>query len=216
MSSFYCVILLAALFLSSCYWQSFPLETHLSIPWSPNITTFYDALNATIPPGVDLHEYTPPIIRVNDRCWCDFTPGIFEPFDTQRWERESVEKLAADLVQQMRERTGQPDDAEKLLSNAEENLTPEGTHSSTNHTAHVIPNHKSTFSAIRSMFSKSEVQDPSSITNTGTPPVATATLISHSTQTSLPFRRPLEYDLNPYGLDLVIDFHWSYDRKSRV
>lgn len=215
---FYCVVLLAALFLSSCYWQSFPLETRLSIPWSPNITTFYDALNATITPGLDLHEYTPPIIRVTDRCWCDFTSGMFESYDMQRWERESVEKLAADLVKQMKERTGQPDDDEELSSTAQENLSFEETHSPTNHTAHVIPNQKSTFSVIRSMFSKSEARDSPSITNTDDPPVTTTTtLITHSTQTSSPSpRRPLEYDLNPYGFDLVIDFHWSDERKSRV
>lgn len=193
------------------------METRLSIPWSPNITTFYDALNATIPPGLDLHEYAPPIIRVNDRCWCDFTSGMFEPYDMQRWERESVEKLAAEMVQQMKERTGQLVDEEELSGIAEENPSLEETHSPTNHTAHVIPNQKSAFSAIRSMFSKSEARDSPSITTTGDPPVAATTLITHSAQTSPPSpRRPLEYDLNPYGFDLVIDFHWSNNRKSSV
>jgi len=144
---------------------------------------------------------------------------MFEPYDMQRWERESVEKLAAEMVQQMKERTGQFDDAEESSNPAEENLSLEETHSPTNHTAHAIPNQKSALSTIRSMFMKSETRDAPapSIMNTEAPSVTTTTLITHPTPTSLPSpRRPLEYDLNPYGFDLVIDFHWSDERKSSV
>ncbi|KAG0696273.1 hypothetical protein DFH29DRAFT_951859 [Suillus ampliporus] len=216
---FYCIVLLAALFLSSCYWQSFPLETRLSIPWSNNITTFYDALNATMPPDLNLHEYMPPIIRVNDRCWCDFTSGIFEPYNMQKWEKESVEKLAADMVKQMEERTGKVTGAEELPSTAEETPSPEETHSSANHTVHVIPTQKSTLSTIRSIFGKSEARASPSVTDME-PVMATtmATFVSHPkpSPTSLPSpRRPLEYDLNPYGFDLILDFHWSYGRQEK-
>ncbi|KAF9234959.1 hypothetical protein BU15DRAFT_89777 [Melanogaster broomeanus] len=93
---FYCIILLAALFLSSCYWQSFPLDARLSVPWADNVTTFYEALNATIRPDLNLHEFTPPIIRVADRCWCDFASGFFERYDVQKWERDSVEEGPAE------------------------------------------------------------------------------------------------------------------------
>ncbi|KIK47966.1 hypothetical protein CY34DRAFT_798825 [Suillus luteus UH-Slu-Lm8-n1] len=202
---FYCIVLLGALFLSSCYWQSFPLETRLSIPWSSTVTTFYDALNATLPPDFDLREYTPPIIRVNDRCWCDFTSGIFESYDMQKWERESVEKLAADMVQQMKDRTEKLTRAEELPNAEEETLSSEETHSSANHTTQ-----KSTLSALRSMFGKTETQAPSV---TDTEPSTTTTLVPNSNLTSMPPppppRRPLEYDLNPYGFDLILDFHWS-------
>ncbi|KAG1749604.1 uncharacterized protein EDB91DRAFT_1196721 [Suillus paluster] len=203
---FYCIVLLAALFLSSCYWQSFPLETRLSIPWSTNITTFYDALHATLPPDLDLQEYMPPIIRVNDRCWCDFTSGIFEPYDMQKWERESVEKLAADMVHQMKGRTEKLTEAEESPSTAGETLSPEETHSSANHTVNVITTQKSTLSAIRSMFAKSEARASPSITDME-PVMTTTTLVPSPTSSPSP-RRPLECDLNPYGFDLILDFHW--------
>ncbi|KAG1758006.1 hypothetical protein EDB19DRAFT_1660222 [Suillus lakei] len=207
---FYCIVLLGALFLSSCYWQSFLLETRLSIPWSPNIITFYDALNATLPPNFDLHEHTPPIIRVNDRCWCDFTSGIFESYDMQKWERESVEKLAADMVQQMKDRAEKLTGEEELPNAEEETLSPEETHSSANHTAHVIPTQKSTLSTLRSMFGKTEARASPSVTDAE--PVTTMALAPHSKPSpSLPPppHRPFEYDLNPYGFDLILDFHWS-------
>ncbi|KAG2370299.1 hypothetical protein BDR07DRAFT_1322214 [Suillus spraguei] len=193
---FYCIVLLGALFLSSCYWQSFPLETRLSIPWTPTITTFYDALNATLPPDFDLRDHTPPIIRVNDRCWCDFTSGIFESYDMQKWEKESVEKLAADMVQQMKNH---------------ETLSPEETHSSANHTVHVIPTQKSTLSALRSIFGKTEAQASPSIADAEPSMTTITTSVSKPSPTSFPppHRRPLEYDLNPYGFDIVLDFHWS-------
>ncbi|KAG1889296.1 hypothetical protein F4604DRAFT_1711563 [Suillus subluteus] len=207
---FYCIVLLGALFLSSCYWQSFPLETRLSIPWSSTITTFYDALETTLPPNFDLHEHTPPIIRVNDRCWCDFTSGIFESYDMQKWERESVEKLAADMVQQMKDRTDKLAGAEELPNAEEETLSPEETHSSANHSVHVIPSQKSTLSALRSMFGRTEAQATASITDTE-PSTTTTTNSKPSPTTSPPppLRRPLEFDLNPYGFDLILDFHWS-------
>ncbi|KAG1777349.1 hypothetical protein EV702DRAFT_1102688 [Suillus placidus] len=214
---FYCIVLLGALFLSSCYWQSFPLETRLSSPWSSTITTFYDALNATLPPNFDLRKHTPPIIRVNDRCWCDFTSGIFESYDIQKWERESVERLAADVVQQTKDRTEKLTGVEELSNAEEETLSPEETRSLANHTAHVIPTQKSTLSALRSMFGKTEAQVSPSITDMEPSTTTTTTLASilGPSPTSLPPppRRPLEYDLNPYGFDLILDFHWSRGRQ---
>jgi len=131
----------------------------------------------------------------------------------QRWERESVEKLAADMTQQMRESTGMLGEAANSSSVAEENASLEETHPPTNHSARDIPNHKSALATIRSMFSKPEARDSPSISNAGDP--TTPTSITHATEASTPFpRRPLEFDLNPYGFDLVIDFHWSNDKKS--
>ncbi|KAG1908535.1 uncharacterized protein F5891DRAFT_993555 [Suillus fuscotomentosus] len=215
---FYCIVLLGALFLSSCYWQSFPLETRLSIPWSSTITTFYDALNVTLPPNFDLREHTPPIIRVNDRCWCDFTSGVFESYDMQKWERESVERLAADMVQQMKDRAEKLTAEEELPNAEEETSSPEETHlSAIHHTVHVISTQKSTLSALRSMFGQTEAQASPSIADmepsTTTIPTPTTTSVSSSKpslmSSPLPPRRPLEYDLNPYGFDLILDFHWS-------
>lgn len=123
----------------------------------------------------------------------------------QKWERESVEKLAADMVQQMKDRTEKLTRAEELPNAEEETLSPEETHSSANHTTQ-----KSTLSALRSMFGKTETQAPNV---TDTEPSPTTTLVPNSKSTSRPAppppRRPLEYDLNPYGFDLILDFHWS-------
>ncbi|KAJ8703138.1 hypothetical protein PTI98_001788 [Pleurotus ostreatus] len=97
---FYCIILLTTLFISSCYWQPFTLDTPLAIPWSENITTFGAALNATL--SKDLQNITlPSTIRVIDRCWCDFsTNGFFEPYNVTQWEWNSVDKLKTDLEKQ--------------------------------------------------------------------------------------------------------------------
>lgn len=133
----------------------------------------------------------------------------------QKWEKESVEKLAADMVQQMKDRTEKLTGAEELPNADEETLSPEETHSSANHSVHVIPSQKSTLSALRSMFGKTEAQATTSITDTEPPTAATTTttLVSNSepspTSPPPPLRRPLEYDLNPYGFDLILDFHWS-------
>lgn len=130
----------------------------------------------------------------------------------QKWERESVEKLAADMVQQIKDRTEKLTGAEQLPNAEEETLLPEETYSSANHTAHVIPTQKSTLSALRSMFGKTEAQ-ASSITDTEPSTTTTTTLVPSfkpsPTSPPPPPRRPLEYDLNPYGFDLILDFHWS-------
>ncbi|KDQ17457.1 hypothetical protein BOTBODRAFT_574757 [Botryobasidium botryosum FD-172 SS1] len=80
----YCILLLVALFTSSCYWEPIPTST-LSIPPS--------ALNLTYPelPSVGYSSST--LIRLVDRCWCDFglTP-FFDPFNNTRWEEVSLER----------------------------------------------------------------------------------------------------------------------------
>lgn len=128
----------------------------------------------------------------------------------QKWEKESVEKLAADMVQQMKNRTENLT-TEELPNAEEETLSPEETHSSANHTVHVIPTQKSTLSTLRSMFGKTEAQTSPYITDAEPSMTTITTSVSKSSPTSSPppLRRPLEYDLNPYGFDIVLDFHWS-------
>ena len=97
--SFYCIILLSAMFMSSCYWPPVPIDTPLNTPWSDNITTFGDALFSRIPDlPVDLVPASIPIV---DRCWCELSMGFFEPFNSTRWEWNTVEKLREELVQRM-------------------------------------------------------------------------------------------------------------------
>ena len=96
---FYCIVLLSTLFISSCYWQPFPLDTQLSVPWADNITTFAEALTSALP-----SNYTQPlpvVIRPVDRCWCDLSSGgLFKPFNVSHWEHQSVMKLKAELIGQ--------------------------------------------------------------------------------------------------------------------
>jgi hypothetical protein len=96
--SFYCILLLSALFVSSCHWSPVPLDTPLSRPfvqsWG-NATTFREALALPIMKALT-PEHTPSMIRFIDRCWCDMTAtsGLFEPFDILNWELASVRRTA--------------------------------------------------------------------------------------------------------------------------
>ncbi|KAI0033717.1 hypothetical protein K488DRAFT_16610, partial [Vararia minispora EC-137] len=92
---FYCILLLSALFVSSCHWSPVPLDTPLSRPfiqpWG-NATTFGEALQLPIFKSLP-EEHPPTTIRFLDRCWCDITiKGLFEPFDILAWELASVRK----------------------------------------------------------------------------------------------------------------------------
>jgi hypothetical protein len=94
--SFYCIVLLSTLFVSSCYWQPLPLDAKLSHPWADNITTFHDALNASM--KWSYTEPFPAVMRSVERCWCDLSTGsFFEPFNVTKWEYLSVQKLKNEL-----------------------------------------------------------------------------------------------------------------------
>lgn len=214
LSSFYCIILLAALFLSSCYWQSFPLEARLSAPWADNITTFYEALNASVSQELNLYEFTPPIVRVADRCWCDFASGVFEPYDVQKWERDSIERAVAEMEKQHRERIA------VMLDETQHNRTmidSDGGSPYSREPSHDTATAKESFSILRSLFSRRGSNDPlptptsPSLDSTGTPtqPESSA---STSPQTESPsdiLLLPAQLDLRPYGFDVIVDFRWS-------
>ncbi|KZT06243.1 uncharacterized protein LAESUDRAFT_726064 [Laetiporus sulphureus 93-53] len=100
---FYCIVLLSAMFVSSCYWPPVPLETALTMPWSENITTYGDALLSLLP---DLPEdMMPTDVPMLDRCWCDLSSTkLFEPFNVTQWELNSVEKLKDELEHELNAR----------------------------------------------------------------------------------------------------------------
>ncbi|KAK0207440.1 hypothetical protein IW262DRAFT_1420080 [Armillaria fumosa] len=94
---FYCVILITSLFISSCYWQPFSLDTPLTSPWAENIITYSDALTASLS-SVPHRAQMPATIHAVDRCWCDLSSGaFFEPFNMSRWEHDTVNRLKDDL-----------------------------------------------------------------------------------------------------------------------
>ncbi|KAF8557397.1 hypothetical protein OG21DRAFT_1482271 [Imleria badia] len=212
---FYCIILLAALFLSSCYWQSFPLDAHLSVPWADNITTFSEALSAAMPPHLDTLYSTPPIVRVADRCWCDFASGPFEPYDVQKWERDSIQKAVAHIERQWKQSL-EPDS----VPSANATIPAEPTHLELQRpstTPNVSRIRNETLSSIfRSLFSirskKSEPHPLSTPTvDTTTPPPETPTEPS-AVEPSIPAEpllAPGQLDMRPFGFELIFDFRWS-------
>ncbi|KAI0793325.1 hypothetical protein C8Q75DRAFT_874003 [Abortiporus biennis] len=196
---FYCIILMTAMFLSSCYWPPAPINTALSTPWSDNITTFAEALLSRMPELPS--SMVPSEIPIVDHCWCDLTSGsIFEPYNMTKWEVDSVERLKARLETQLKEiakegtnETTVPIDQTAQHSNpvSEPGLTWD-----------------SIWDAVWPFASRSG--EPKEKTPATTSVVKEPLLLSNYTVT----RRGLsllrkEYDLRPYGFDLVVDFGWS-------
>ena len=193
--SFYCIILLTALFLSSCYWQPVPFTSTVSSAWATDATfaTILDSLLSS-PIAAPL----PAVIRLADRCWCDVSSShLFEPFDIARWELASVEQLKEELerdaarVQQLSssadeaEPLNEPDDGDNSTQSqiAESNLTSQ-TATSQPSPAAVEPT--------------LEVPAESPLLNG--PPVVM--------NVDLPLLRR-KYDLRPYGFSIILDFGWS-------
>ena len=214
--SFYCIILLAALFLSSCYWQSFPLDAHLSFPWADNITTFSEALNATIPPHLNSLESTPPIVRVADRCWCDFASGLFEPYDVQRWERDSIQRAVAQIERQWKQSLEPESDTSTNATATADPSHLELEPQPTSATSNVSRIRNVTLSSIfRSLFGGRSNKYKSSPMST--PPTDTTTPPQTPTKPSViepsipaePSLAPGQLDMRPFGFELIFDFRWS-------
>ncbi|KIK97888.1 hypothetical protein PAXRUDRAFT_135380, partial [Paxillus rubicundulus Ve08.2h10] len=216
---FYCIVLLAALFLSSCYWQSFPLDARLSAPWADDVTTFYEALNATIRPELKLLEFTPPIMRVADRCWCDFASGAFEPYDIQKWERDSVERAVVEIESEWKQRFEAEGDAKLNATTpkpVEEPTTSNTLGSQQYDTSQQAPNTtRGALSIFRSIFSRALIRAETSPTSSAaiTPPTPPEIPAKPSTveppspvKTSL---SPGQVDMRPFGVDLILDYRWS-------
>lgn len=209
--SFYCIILLTALFLSSCYWQPIPLTSSVSSSWAINATfaTALTAVLSTSPPAP-----LPAVIRLADRCWCDVSSSrLFEPFDIARWERTSVEQLKEEVerdaarVEQLTSNDGQTDSSNEPNSHAP----------ATNGRGSIGEE------------SQLPVSQPPSLTSTSSmsaAPSSTAVPIDQCTPCQISavpqssngppvtpsvdmplFRR--KYDLGTYGFSMILDFGWS-------
>jgi len=203
--SFYCIILLSTLFISSCYWQPFPTDTPLSTPWSENISTFTDAINATLPPSLP----RPAVIRAADRCWCDFTNGaFFEPFNVSHWEYLSVQRLKDSLEKNKSSEEPLQEHLRKL-PDALGGLN--SIHNPRNSTLSNV------WSALK-MLSPSIYRPLSNYMESdevmpSEPPPLTETSYSEGIPPNADVKRlPLirkEYDLERYGFSIVLDFSWS-------
>ena len=107
--SLYCILLLAALFTSSCHWE--PISTHdifskYSTPSTPDqpepllrISNF-TLKAASTPNQVSATYYNtsfdfpvPPYATLIDRCWCDFSSNrLFGVFNQSKWELDSLRR----------------------------------------------------------------------------------------------------------------------------
>ncbi|KAF8845495.1 hypothetical protein BDN67DRAFT_977521 [Paxillus ammoniavirescens] len=213
------LVLLAALLLSSCYWQSFPLDARLSAPWADNVTTFYDALNATIRPELNLLDFTPPIMRVADRCWCDFASGVFEPYDVQKWERDSVERAVVEIESEWKKRSEAEGDAglnATTLQLVEEPKTTNPIGGQQYDTSQQAPSAtRGALSIFRSIFGRPLTRAETSPTSSSsiipsTPPEIPAT--PSTVEPPLPVETSLspgQVDMRPFGVDLILDYRWS-------
>lgn len=204
---------MTAMFLSSCYWPPVPLETSLSTPWSPNITTFSEALLSMVPEIPP--ELMPTEIPIVEHCWCDFASGrFFEPFNITQWEMNSVEKVKEEIVKKIREEGKAAESRGAEETSVDEEKT-------------VAVREMSTISKLTSMwgtvwpFTRTLQAEPTSANATGIPSSKTESIevedIDHKLTVTSPrllprpsfFRK--EYDLRPYGFGMVVDFGWSSD-----
>jgi hypothetical protein len=207
--SFYCIILLTALFLSSCYWQPVPLDSSLSSSWATN-ATFATVLTAALSSSVTAP--LPAVIRLADRCWCDVSSSrLFEPFDIARWERASIEQLKEEIERDAAS-------AEQLSSAVGgSNLSNDGDRNptATNGTGSVVatqlsisesPSHTPILSTPQPTPANAPPERSSSHQNPAQQPLSNGPPVV--THVDLPlFRR--KYDLRPYGFSMVLDFGWT-------
>ena len=153
------------------------------------------------------------VMNLMDRCWCDFSSGsFFDPFNVTRWELASVKRFTKELVLE-RERAKEKEREREAKGNGVE-LEPESDSASSGFAAPTPPpaprpsatassekdNKKSPFEVLRSAFWRA----PSIVSISNPPSLSDAPLQEE--------RRPVapgEFDLEPYGFDLVLDFRWT-------
>jgi len=227
---FNCIIVLTALFLSSCYWQPVPINSALYSPWSENITTFSQALDSMLPPNITVDK--PPVVQFIDRCWCDITSSVFfQPFNVTKWEHDSLELYVDDAIRK-----------QKKLENKHENGTSAGGQPGTPLEATApqlsewTPNTGLLLRKLRSLFNRTSprrVDEPrlelhipnlsSTLSSSDLPQPEKSDSKSNQSQegqdsqtlsnaSSLHWYQR-EYNLQPYGFDVIIEFGW--DRTDR-
>jgi hypothetical protein len=153
------------------------------------------------------------VMKLMDRCWCDFSSGsFFDPFNVTRWELASVKRFTKELVLE-RERA-KAKEREREAKGNEVELEPGSDSASSGFAAPTPPpaprpsatassekdNKKSPFEVLRSAFWRA----PSIVSISNPPSLSDAPLQEE--------RRPVapgEFDLEPYGFDLVLDFRWT-------
>ncbi|KAI0771023.1 hypothetical protein BD413DRAFT_72839 [Trametes elegans] len=216
--SFYCMALLSTMYISLCYWPPVSIDTPLVRPWSPNITTFADALRYKLP---DLPpEKVPDMMPIEEHCWCDTTNGAFAPVNLTRWEEASVNRLVESLQRDIaaEQELARRRRCEEQESEAKAN----GTSCADEHP--VLPPRKGRrrkfpLLNLLDLFGLSPIS-PSTLPaydpdEPATPPAQEAHTGGQPEPTTPPragsaklpwFRR--EYDLRKFGFAMVLDFGW--------
>ncbi|PPQ78193.1 hypothetical protein CVT26_007570 [Gymnopilus dilepis] len=194
---FYCIVLLTTLFVSSCYWQPFPVDSSLSSPWSENVTTFAQALKATLKSNYS--GPIPTVIHAVDRCWCDFSSGaFFEPFNVSHWEYLSVRRLSNELERQHDNATMEAvDGGRDTLAGVDGMIDSQPPSRPA----------RSKFWWLRRPFSSSASLAPAVDSREQNEQEGTPSKPGPSTPAQPLLRK--EYDLRPYGVGISIDFSWS-------
>ncbi|KAF4618032.1 hypothetical protein D9613_012851 [Agrocybe pediades] len=207
---FYCIILLTTLYFSSCHWQPFPIGSQLAVPWSESITTFTDALNATL--GQNYSQPLPSVMRAVDRCWCDFSSGsLFEPFNVSRWEYLSVQQVVADILGKAEQKNSAVNETESpsLQANVTEEAELPSAQATTTKRSWWWMGSTSSESPKETQHPEFEValNIPQNDMSVGVPLNTT-----HIVSTEETSAQPLlwkEYDLRQHDLGMIIDFRWS-------
>jgi hypothetical protein len=148
------------------------------------------------------------VLKLMDRCWCDFSSGsFFEPFNVSRWELASVRRFKKELVLE-RERAKEKAREREMKENGVE-PEPESSGETTGFPAPTPPpaprsisseKEKIGFKLFRTAFWRAPSN--ASIPN----PLPSEAALQEEE------RRPIasgEFDLEPYGFDLVLDFRWT-------
>ncbi|PSS37145.1 hypothetical protein PHLCEN_2v1018 [Hermanssonia centrifuga] len=194
------------MFMASCYWPPAPLDAPLSMPWSDNITTFGEALLSRLPnlPA----DMVPATIPIADRCWCDFSGGLFEPFNTTLWELKSVEKLAEELGQKIAVGRNVTEGSESFEAGSTTSSPSAPTESPISTKWSDMFDAVWPFSTMPQSNSSASDLSPEQAIGTQTSPEDKRSRISTPSQNAESLLRR-EYDLRPYGFDMVVDLGWS-------
>lgn len=214
--SFNCIMVLTALFFSSCYWQPVTLDTPLYRPWNDNITTFGHALKAMLPPNSTLDV---PVVQFVDRCWCDVTNKVFfQPFNVTQWEVDSLKFYVEDAVRQQKE----IEKSAKLVTGPTVSQ-PANTTQQPAELGLLISDVASLYNIVLSrwklIFTTSNESHPSVTSPTALLPSQTTSPVPEPTTTHVPVRDQKslpwwekEHNLRPYGFDVVFEFGWDDGR----
>jgi hypothetical protein len=175
-----------------------------------------------LPSNVTIEK--PSVVQFIDRCWCDITSGVFfQPFNVTKWEYDSLELYVDEMIRRQK--------LENESSNGTSpSLEPEALVNET-----IAPQSGESARAsgplrraLRSFFTKS----PPGADDEPTPSPPVPDLLPSTTDLSrlqqaesnysrdvddsepLPNRSSLpwyqqEYDLQPYGFDVIVEFGWD-------